>query len=164
MGKKGIEIVAAKIDVNEVISDLNKAYADEWCAHYQYWLAAHWVSGINADAVSSRLTEQSADELVHAERFANRIIELGGEPEMDFASLPDVAAGGYKAPPKDSSNLKQVIQDVIDAERGAVDFYNKMTEKYKDKDYVTYELFKTVLLDEVSDEDEWEDLIAQQPN
>jgi len=29
MGKKGIEIVAARIDVNEVISDLNKAYADE---------------------------------------------------------------------------------------------------------------------------------------
>jgi len=164
MGKKGIEIVAAKIDVNEVISDLNKAYADEWCAHYQYWLAAHWVSGINADPVSSRLTAQSADELVHAERFANRIMELGGEPEMDFASLPKVAAGGYKAPPKDPSNLKQVIQDVIDAERGAVDFYNKMTEKYKDKDYVTHELFKTVLLDEVSDEDEWEDLLAQQSN
>ena len=36
MGKKGIEIVAEKIDINEVISDLNKAY--EWCAHYQYWL------------------------------------------------------------------------------------------------------------------------------
>jgi len=87
MGKKGREIVQAKIDVNIVISDLNKAYADEWCAHFQYWLAAHWVSGINADAVSSRLTTQSADELMHAERFANRIIELGGVPEMDFAKL-----------------------------------------------------------------------------
>jgi len=31
------------------------------------------------------------------------------------------------------------------------------------EDYVTYELFKTVLLDEVSDEDEWEDLLVQQP-
>jgi len=109
------------------------------------------------------LNKAYADELVHAERFANRIMELGGEPEMDFANLPKVAAGGYKAPPKDPSNLKQVIQDVIDAERGAVDFYNKMTEKYKDKDFVTHELFKTVLLDEVSDEDEWEDLLAQQP-
>ncbi len=163
MGKKGIEIVAAKADVNEVIADLNKAYADEWCAHFQYWLAGHWVSGINADAVSSRLITQSADELLHAEKFANRIIELGGAPEMDFASLPRVAAGGYKAPPEDSSNLKQVIQDVIDAERSAIEFYNSMAEKYKDKDFVTYELFKSVLLDEVSDEDEWEDLLAQQP-
>ena len=100
---------------------------------------------------------------MHAERFANRIMELGGEPEMDFANLPKVGGCGYKAPPKEQSNLKQVIQDVIDAERCAVDFYNKMTEKYKDKDYVTYELFKAVLLDEVSDEDEWEDLLAQQP-
>lgn len=55
-------------------------------------------SGINADAVSSRLTIQSADELMHAQRFANRIIELGGEPEMDFASLPKVGGCGYKAP------------------------------------------------------------------
>jgi bacterioferritin (cytochrome b1) len=47
-------------------------------------LAAHWVSGINADAVSSRLTTQSADELVHAERFANRIIELGGVAPSDI--------------------------------------------------------------------------------
>ncbi len=163
MGKKGIEIVAAKVDINAVISDLNKAYADEWCAHFQYWLAGQWVRGINADAVSSRLIAQSADELLHAEKFANRIIGLGGEPEMDFASLPKVAAGGYKAPPKDSSNLKQVIHDVIDAERRAIDFYNTMTEKYKDKDFVTCELFKAVLLDEVSDEDEWEDLLAQQP-
>jgi bacterioferritin len=163
MGKKGIEIVAAKINVNEVISDLNKAYADEWLAHYQYWLTAHWVSGINADAVSSRLTTQSADELLHAERFANRIMELGGQPVMDFAKIIEVSGCGYKAPPKDPNNLKEVIQNVIDAERCAIDFYNKMAEKYRDKDYVTFELFKTILLDEVSDEDEWEDLLAQQP-
>jgi len=76
---------------------LNKAYAAEWCAQYQYWLAGQWASGINADAVSSRLTTQSADELMHAQRFANRIIELGREPEMEFANLPKVGGCGYKA-------------------------------------------------------------------
>lgn len=163
MGKKGTEIVAEKIDISEVIADLNKVYADEWLAHYQYWLAALWVGGINADAISSRLTTQSADELLHAEKFANRIIELGGEPVMDFTKLIEVAGCGYKAPPKNQNDLKQVISDVIAAERCAIDFYNKMTEKYRDKDYVTFELFKAVLLDEVSDEDEWESLLEQQP-
>jgi len=163
MGKKGIEIVASKIDVDEVIADLNQAYADEWIAHYQYWLAAHWVSGINADAISSRLTAQSADELLHAEKFANRIMELGGTPVMDFAKLVEVGGCGYSAPPEDQGNLKQVIEDVIKAERCAIDFYNRMVEKYRDKDYVTFELFKAVLLDEVGDEDEWEDLLSQQP-
>jgi bacterioferritin len=67
MGKKGREIVQQKISIEEVVSDLNKAYADEGLAHYQYWLTAHWMSGINADAITSRLTTQSADELLHAE-------------------------------------------------------------------------------------------------
>ena len=38
MGQKGKQIV--EIDVNEVIKDLNSAYADEWLAHYQYFLYA----------------------------------------------------------------------------------------------------------------------------
>ena len=33
MGQKGKEII--EISVNEVIKDLNSAYADEWLAHYQ---------------------------------------------------------------------------------------------------------------------------------
>lgn len=162
MGKKGREIVQQKISIEEVVSDLNKAYADEWLAHYQYWLTAHWMSGINADAITSRLTTQSADELLHAERFANRIIELGGEPIMEFSKLSEIGGCGYKAPPKNQNDLKRVIEDVLDAERCAIEYYNKMVEKYKDKDVVTYELFRSILIDEVSDEDEWENLLEQQ--
>ena len=36
MRQKGREIL--EIDVNEVINDLNSAYADEWLAHYQYFM------------------------------------------------------------------------------------------------------------------------------
>ncbi len=107
--------------------------------------------------------KQIIQDVIDAERCANRIMELGGEPVMNFTELPEVGGCGYKAPPKEQSDLKQIIQDVIDAERCAIGFYNKMTDKYKDKDYVTHELFKAVLLDEVSDEEEWEDLLAQQP-
>jgi bacterioferritin len=39
MGRQGKEIV--KANVSEVISDLLKAYADEWLAHYQYWGCRH---------------------------------------------------------------------------------------------------------------------------
>ena len=46
MGRKAKEIV--KANVQEVISDLNKAYADEWLAHYQYWLNAQWIRGMDA--------------------------------------------------------------------------------------------------------------------
>ena len=38
MGIKGREIVG--MDVQELITLLNRAFADEWFAYYQYWLGA----------------------------------------------------------------------------------------------------------------------------
>ena len=75
MGRKSREIIRAKAD--EVIGDLTKAYADEWLAHYQYWLAARWIRGLDADTIRDILIEQSNDELGHAEKIAKRIIQLG---------------------------------------------------------------------------------------
>ena len=38
MGQTAKEIV--KTNIQEITSDLNQAYVDEWLAHYQYWLTA----------------------------------------------------------------------------------------------------------------------------
>jgi bacterioferritin len=159
MGKKAREIV--KANVKEVIADLTKTYCDEWLAHYQYWLAARWIRGIDADTLKGVLEEQSKDELGHAGRAAERIMQLGGAPVMHPAQLLENAGCGYKQPPSDPTDLKTVIQDVLDAEACAIDFYNKMTEKYRLTDIVTHELFESLLKDEVSDEEEWERFIAK---
>ena len=71
MGRKTREIV--KANITDIIQDLNKAYADEWLAHYQYWLTAQWIRGLDADTLRDILIEQSNDELGHAEKIANRI-------------------------------------------------------------------------------------------
>ena len=94
MGRKSKEIVRAKIE--DVIADLNKAYADEWLAHYQYWLTAIWIRGMDADTLRDTLTQQSADELMHAEKLGNRIIQLGGTPVMNPNKLLEVSGCGYK--------------------------------------------------------------------
>ena len=39
MGKKGISIIKG-IETQEIISLLNRAYADEWLAYYQYFIGA----------------------------------------------------------------------------------------------------------------------------
>jgi bacterioferritin len=57
MGKKTREIVTANI---EVIKDLNTTYSDEWPAHYQYWLTAEWVRGIDADTLGPTLKRTSS--------------------------------------------------------------------------------------------------------
>jgi len=50
MGTKGIEIVG--MDVQQLLSLLNKAFADEWLAYYQYWLGAKVVKGPMKEANS----------------------------------------------------------------------------------------------------------------
>ena len=156
MGRKAKEIV--KANVQEVISDLNKAYADEWLAHYQYWLTAQWIRGMDADTLKEVLLQQSADELNHAETLANRIIQLGGTPVMQFDQLTATAKCGFKEPPSNPADLKQVIKDVLDAEACAIETYNELSEKYRTTDIVTKEIFEDLLEDEVKDEEKWENI------
>ena len=158
MGKTGRSIV--KTDLKEVIADLNRAYADEWLAHYHHWLAAQWIRSLDADTLRPVLIQQSEDELNHAKRLAQRIVELGGMPLMNPRNLLEVSGCGYKEPPHDPTDLKRLVQDVLDAESCAIQSYSKMTEKYRNIDVVTHELFEDLLKDEVEDEETWERFMA----
>ena len=146
MGRKSRELVISKVD--DVIADLTKAYADEWLAHYQYWLAARWIRGLDGDTLRDILIEQSNDELGHAEKIAKRMIQLGGALIMDPSKLLQISGCGYKEPPSDPNNLKQVIQDVLDSEACAIETYNRLAEKYRTTDLVTHEMFEDLLEDE----------------
>lgn len=50
MGQKGKEVLV--IDANDVIKDLDSAYADEWLSHYKYFLYAQVIEGINAELLN----------------------------------------------------------------------------------------------------------------
>jgi bacterioferritin len=156
LGRKTREIV--KANVTDVIQDLTKVYADEWLAHYQYWLTAQWIRGLDADTLRDILIEQSNDELGHAEKIANRIIQLGGTPIMDPSKLLETSGCGYKEPPRNPTDIKQVVQSVLDSEACAIEAYNRLAEKYRMTDLVTHEVFEELLEDEVGDEEEWEKL------
>ncbi len=53
MGSRGISIVG--MDIEELLTLLNKALADEWLAHYQYRGGAKVVAGPMKDAVIAEL-------------------------------------------------------------------------------------------------------------
>jgi len=49
MGTRGREIIG--MDVDQLLTLLNQAYASEWLAYYQYWLGAKLIKGPMKDAV-----------------------------------------------------------------------------------------------------------------
>lgn len=154
MGTKGIEIV--EMDVRQLVGLLNKAYADEWLAYYQYWIGAKVVKGPMKEAVIAELTQHAADELRHADMISTRIIQLGGTPITKPDEWYQQSNCGYDSP--DNPFVRDILQQNIKGEQCAIATYQSLVKLTMSKDPVTYNIVLQILQDEVEHE---EDLQAE---
>jgi bacterioferritin len=145
------------MDVNTVIDLLNRAFADEWLAYYQYWLGAKVVSGPMKDAVITELMQHAADELRHADLVSNRIIQLGGTPLVSPKAWFEHANCGYEAPA--DPFVRKIVEQNIDGERCAIGVYQSLIEEVGLKDPVTYNMALQILQDEVEHEEDLQSLL-----
>jgi bacterioferritin len=150
MGTRGIEIV--DMNVNELIKILNRAFADEWLAYYQYWLGAKVVKGPMKEAVIAELEEHAADELRHAEMVAERINQLGGTPITNPKDWFKLTNCGYEDPV--DPYVRSILLQNIAGEQCAISTYRKIMKMTKDKDPITYNMVLEILKDEVEHEDD----------
>lgn len=155
MGDKAREIVG--LDVAEVIELLNKAFADEWLAYYQYWVGAQVIAGPMKDAAIAELLEHAGDELRHAQMLSDRIIQLGGMPILEPKGWYTMTNCGYAAPT--DPHIAKILQQNIKGEQCAIDVYNKLIEITKDKDVLTYDMSLKILEDEVEHEEDLQALL-----
>jgi len=155
MGTKGREIVG--MDVDKILELLNKAYADEWLAYYQYWLGSKVVAGPMKDAVITELLEHAADELRHADMLTTRIIQLGGTPLTSPAQWFDWCNCQYDAP--EDPYVRKILEQNISGEQCAISVYHSIVEEVGLKDPVTYNLAVQILQDEVEHEEDLQSLL-----
>ena len=157
MGTKDRQIVkAAGIDLEELITLLNKAYADEWLAYYQYWLGAKVAVGIPREAVVNELIEHAADELRHADMLAERLTQLGGTPILEPKDWYNMANCRYAAP--SNPDVRTLLDQNIHGEQCAIEVYKKLINFTKDRDPITYNLAVQIMEDEIDHEDDLENL------
>ncbi|CAA6821102.1 MAG: Ferritin and Dps [uncultured Sulfurovum sp.] len=97
MAKRGNSIIKG-LEIDEIIKVLNKAYADEWLAYYQYFIEAKVIQGIMKDVAIVELTQHANDELRHANMVANRILQLGGTPLLNPKDWFTHTNCGYEEP------------------------------------------------------------------
>ena len=154
MGTRGREIV--DMDVDELLKLLNKAYADEWLAYYQYWLGAKLAKGPMKEGVMAELVQHAADELRHADMLTLRILQLGGTPITTPKDWFKWTNCGYDPP--DDPFVKTLLEQNIKGEQCAITTYKKLLNLTMNKDPVTYNIVLQILQDEVEHE---EDLQAE---
>jgi bacterioferritin len=155
MGTKGREIVGEHI--GRVLELLNKAFADEWLAYYQYWIGAKVVQGPMKDAVIAELLQHAADELRHADMVCQRIIQLGGTPLVSPKQWFEQTNCGYEAP--EDPFVRMILEQNISGEQCAITTYNSIIQEIGLKDPVTYNLAVQILQDEVTHEEDLQALL-----
>ncbi len=155
MGNMAQKIV--KVNISNLIETLNQAYSEEWLAYYQYWIGAKLTVGQFKTDIEKEFLEHAKEEFEHADMIANRILQLGGIPVINFEELHKIARCKYEAPINENSyNL--VIQN-LESERCAIGRYQGICEMCFGKDHETYRISEHILMQELAHEQEMEDFI-----
>ena len=155
MGTKGREIVGVNVD--ELLTLLNKAYADEWLAYYQYWVGAKVAKGRMRGIIAGELEEHAQEELQHAEMLVERITQLGGTPLLTPEAILKETNCGYEVP--SDPNTKTLLIQNIKGEQCAIETYNKILNFVKGKDPITEKMILEILEDEVEHEEDLEAML-----
>ena len=142
-------------DKEVVIKLLNEALATEWVCVLRYYRHYFMASGMFADSVKAEFLEHAQQELAHANLISERIVQLGGEPDLDPDTLTTRAHAEYK-PGKD---LRDMVKEDLIAERIAIDSYREMINYIGDRDTTTKRLLEHVLAQEEEHADDMKDLL-----
>ena len=139
-------LAAANRDKREKIVELLKqAYWMEMETVMNYITNSTNPDGVRAQEIIEALESDIEEELDHARRFAARIKELWG---VVPGSLQFKAEQSYLQPPTEQTDIVHVIKGVIEAERGAIEHYNKIIEACEGLDWATQDMVIAILHDE----------------
>lgn len=129
----------------QLIEMLRKAYWMEIETVMNYIASSVNPDGVRAQEIIRSLAEDVTEELGHAQQFADRIKDLYG---VVPGSLEFTAEQTYLQPPEHQTDVAHVVKGVIEAETGAIDFYNEIIDFTEDFDPVTNDMVIAILHDE----------------
>jgi bacterioferritin len=149
-------ITAGYDDVQKTISLLQNALATEIVCVLRYTMNAITVAGLSSRAVAAEFTEHADDERRHMMMLAERIDQLGGEPEFDPIHLTSRSATEYGH----GGTLVEMVRQNLIAERIAIEHYRDLIRYFATKDPTTRLMLETILKDEEEHASDMHDLLV----
>ena len=142
---------------DDIVRLLNDALATELVCVLRYKRHYFTAHGLASPRIAEEFLEHANAEAAHGDRLAERITQLGGEP--DFA--PDRLSARSHADYDESTEIKAMVRANLVAERVAVETYRQMIDLIGDKDPTTRRLLEDILVDEEEHADELADLLDE---
>lgn len=134
---------------SKVIDYLKKGLRMELTAINQYLLHSRLAHDWGFDKLGAKEEEESQEEREHADRFLQRILYLGGMPEMQPYDIPV------------GSNVRELLEADLQGEKDSLALYREAAA-YCDsvQDYASRQVFTDLIADEEEHEDWLETQLA----
>ena len=125
-------------DKATTLENLQTALSMELSAAAQYLLHAHVLEDWGLDRLARTMRAEMNEELGHAGAFIDRILFLGGKPEMRQQKTPHLAA-----------DLRDMFETDRADEKEAIAFYTRAARAANDADDIgSRALFERIVMDE----------------
>ena len=146
-------------DRDAVLKLLNDSLATELVCVLRYRRHHFMARGIHSQGVAAEFLAHSNEEQGHADELAERIVQLGGEPDFSPQSLAGRSHAEYVA----GKSLVDMIRENLVAERIAIDSYRDAIEYLGSDDPTTRRMLEGILAVEEEHADDLADLLQGIP-
>ena len=142
-----------RADRKEVLRLLNEALATEIVCVLRYKRHYFMATGLSAQSVAAEFLQHANEEQAHADQIAQRIVQLGGAPNLSPAGMLERSHSEYV----EGTTLTGMIQEDLVAERIAIDSYREMVAYLGNDDSTTRRMLEGIL---AMEEEHADDLVS----
>src|SRR5262245_7806959 len=140
-----------------VLRLLNEALATELVCTLRYKRHYYMAHGIHSESVKSEFLQHAQEEQQHADALAERIVQLGGQPNLSPHGLLERSHSQYA----EGTTLEDMIREDLVAERIAIDSYRQMIEFIGGDDPTTRRLLEEITAKEEEHAEELASLLVK---
>ena len=138
---------------DDIVKLLNDSLATELVCILRYKRHHFTAKGLASPAIAEEFLVHAQEETEHADMIAERIVQLGGEPDFSPSTLLQRSHADYD----ESKDLKSMIRANLVAERVAIEAYTQMVKLIGDKDSTTRRIIEHILSQEQEHAEELSD-------
>jgi bacterioferritin len=133
-----------KGDRKTVVQILNQALATELVCVLRYKRHHFMAKGIHSQAVAEEFLEHADEEQGHADKIAERIVQLDGEPDFNPEGMLTRSHSEYV----EGESLTEMIREDLIAERIAIESYSEIIRYLSDNDPTSRRMLEEILANE----------------
>jgi len=155
--ENGAVTAGYKLDRETALKLLNEALATEIVCVLRYKRHYYAATGIHSEGVKAEFLEHATEEQLHADQIAERITQLGGEPNLNPEGMLSRSHSEYV----EGESLIDMIKEDLVAERIAIESYSEMIRFFGDGDPTSRRLMEEILAKEEEHANDLRDLLQR---